>query len=285
MNATEPWILPGSGALPLYGDTDRPAGTPRACIVFLHGYMGYKDYGFIPVLGRRLADWGAVVHRFNFAFSGMTNNIESFERADLFAQQTWNAQVYDTLCVIDAVKGGRLGGQGVPMVLMGHSRGGVAAILTAGRHGERAGLDAVVTIAAPETSCSMDARAQQAWLASGVLDVRSNRTGQEMAILSRWLEEQIADPAGHRVLGQARQIQIPVLTTHGQADETVDPQSVKHIAEAAPNGRTTLIPDANHVFNMPNPPEPGGRASEVFEVLFSAIEGFLGEMTDNKFAS
>ncbi len=285
MNDTQPWILPGSGALPLYGDTDLPTGTPRACVVFPHGYMGYKDYGFIPVLARRLANRGAAVHRFNFAFSGMTNNTESFERADLFAQQTWNAQVYDTLCVLDAVKGGQLVGQGLPMILLGHSRGGVAAILTAGRHGDRAGLDAVVTMAAPDTGCSMDAASQQAWLASGVLDVRSNRTGQEMAILSRWLEEQIADPEGHHVLGQAGKIAVPLLAVHGQADETVAPKSAARIAEAAPNGRSALIPEANHVFNMPNPPKPGEASSDMFEALAAEIEVFLGELTDNKFTS
>jgi uncharacterized protein len=285
MNDTQSWSLPGSGALPLFGDTDLPTGEPRACVVFLHGYMGYKDYGFIPVLGRRLAERGAVVHRFNFAFSGMTNNTESFERADLFAQQTWNAQVYDTLCVLDGVQGGRLAGKGVPLILLGHSRGGVAAILTAGRHGDRAGLDAVVTMAAPDTGCSMDSASQQAWLASGVLDVRSNRTGQEMAILSRWLEEQIADPAGHSVLGQASHIQVPLLAVHGQADETVSPASATRIAKSAPNGRSALISEANHVFNMPNPPEPGVSPSPAFEELSRQIEGFLSDLTDNKFGS
>ncbi len=281
MNDTQSWILPGSGALPLYGDTDLPTGTPRACVVFLHGYMGYKDYGFIPVLGRRLAHWGAVVHRFNFAFSGMTNNVETFERVDLFAQQTWNAQVYDTLCVLEGVNGGRLIGQGLPLILLGHSRGGVAALLTAGRHGQRSGLGAVVTMAAPDTGCSMDAASQQAWLASGVLDVRSNRTGQEMAILSRWLEEQIADPSGHDVLGQAGKIAVPVLAVHGQADETVGPESAARIAESARNGRCALIPEANHVFNMPNPPEQGASLSSEFEAAAITVEGFLGEMADN----
>ncbi|MCL4221085.1 MAG: hypothetical protein KJZ65_06920 [Phycisphaerales bacterium] len=99
MPGTRAWCIPGSNGLDLLGDTDVPERTPRACVVLLHGFMGYKDYGFIPLLGAHLAASGVLVHRFNFAHSGVTNQITRFERTDLFARQTWNAQVHDTLCV------------------------------------------------------------------------------------------------------------------------------------------------------------------------------------------
>ncbi len=280
-NMTE-WMIPGSGANPLIGNTDQPKGTPRACVLLLHGYMGYKDYGFIPVLGQRLADWGAIVHRFNFAYSGMTNDTATFARPDLFEQQTWNAQVYDTLCVLDALADSLLERGTGPLILIGHSRGGVASLLTVGRHHERPDIDGVVTLASPDACCSMDEPSQRAWLNTGTLDARSNRTGQTMPISSRWLEEQRADPAGHDLLHQASRVQVPLLAIHGDEDSTVQPASAERIASACQTGAARLIESGNHVFNMPNPPIKGGTFSPAFLAAATAIEGFLGEMTDNR---
>lgn len=285
MADTIDWTIEGSGANPLIGTTDRPEEEPQACVVLMHGYMGYKDYGFLPVLGTRLAGSGAVVHRFNFAYSGMTNETATFARPELFGKQTWNAQVFDVLCVLDAIADGRLEcGQG-PTVLIGHSRGGVVSLLTAGRHRKRSDIHGVVTLASPDACCSMDTASRSEWLTHGTLDARSSRTGQTMPIASRWLEEPIADPAGHDVLGQAERIRVPVLAVHGREDTTVDPGSARRIAEACPAGSCIQIPETNHVFSMPNPPVAGGHFSTGFTAAVEAIEAFLGKLTDNHIGS
>jgi pimeloyl-ACP methyl ester carboxylesterase len=278
------WTLTGSGGLELFGDTHHPprGADPRACVVLLHGFLGYKDYGFLPPLAARLAARGSVVHRFNFAHSGMTNDHETFARPDLFALQTWNAQVYDTLCVLAAIRGGRISGAGLPLVLAGHSRGGATALLTAGRHPGRLGLDAVVTLAAPDTCCSLDEPAQRAWLASGVHDVRSNRTGQALTILSRWLEDQIADPAGHDLLARAGDVRVPVVAIHGDADPSVPPASASRIAAAAAGGRAVLVPGTNHIFELPNPPVRGGPETPGFVAMADAVQAIVGEVADNQ---
>lgn len=276
MSTSHAWSILGSEALPLFGDTHVPDGAARACIVLLHGYLGYKDYGFIPVLAERLARSGVIVHRFNFAHSGMTNAIERFERPDLFERQTWNAQVYDTLCVIDAVRAGRLCGQGLPLLLAGHSRGGVTALLTAGRHRERLRLAGVVTLAAPSSCCTLNEEARRAWLASGRLIANSSRTGQQMPISSRWLEDQIADPAGHDVLALAGRVGVPLLAVHGSADESVPVASVHQIVAAAgPEARAVILDACNHVFCMLNPPDRAKPESIPFREMATAVERFV----------
>lgn len=281
MPVKQPWCIPGSEGLDLLGDTDVPEQSPRACVVLLHGFLGYKDYGFIPVLGSHLASRGVVVHRFNFAHSGMTNHIERFERTDLFERQTWNAQVRDTMCVCEAIGEGRLPGAGLPLVVAGHSRGGVTAILCAGRHREQLGLAGVVTLAAPAQCCELSDREQEDWLASGVRTVRSARTGQEMPIASAWLEQQLADPGAHDVLLQARRVGVPMLVVHGTADETVPAGAAGAIARAAgERARVCLIPAGNHVFGMPNPPDRAKSLSTAFVGAAEAIEGFVSACAD-----
>lgn len=282
MAQVEGWTIGGSEALPLFGDTHVPDGASHACLVLLHGYLGYKDYGFIPVLAERLARSGVTVHRFNFAHSGMTNSIVTFERPDLFERQTWNAQIYDALCVIDAVRAGRLRGQGLPMVLAGHSRGGVSALLTAGRHRKRLGLAGAVTLAAPSACCGLSEETQGAWLESGRLIATSNRTGQQMSISSRWLEEQIADPVGHDVLFQTAQMGVPLLAIHGSADESVPVACVHQIVAAAGDeARALVLRAGNHVFGMPNPPDRARRESEPFLELAGSVERFVRDCADN----
>lgn len=275
------WTIPGSGGLDLLGDTDLPEQTPRACAVLLHGFMGYKDYGFIPVLGAYLASRGVLVHRFNFAHSGMTNQIDRFERTDLFERQTWNAQVDDTLCVRDAIDDGRLLGAGLPLVLMGHSRGGVTAILCAGRHHAQLGLAGLVTLAAPARCCDLSEQEQRSWLERGRHVVRSARTGQELPIASDWLAEQLADAEGHDVLRQAGRVGVPLLVVHGRADETVPVRAASEIVEAAcMRGRLCLIPAGNHVFGMPNPPDRAKKLSAAFTFMAEAVEGFVSASAD-----
>lgn len=275
------WTIPGSGGLDLLGETDVPEQTPRACVVLLHGFMGYKDYGFIPVLGAYLASRGVLVHRFNFAHSGMTNQIERFERADLFERQTWNAQVDDTLCVRDAINDGNLLGAGLPLVLIGHSRGGVTAILCAGRHQTQLGLAGLVTLAAPAQCCDLSEQEQRSWLQSGRRVVRSARTGQELAIASDWLAQQLADAEGHDVLGQVSRVPAPLLVVHGTADETVPVGAASEIVEAACQGaRLRLIPAGNHVFGMPNPPDRAKKLSTAFTSMAEAVEGFVSACAD-----
>ncbi|MCR9076980.1 MAG: hypothetical protein NXI07_13155, partial [bacterium] len=92
--------------LEILGDTHVPAGDPIACALLLHGFKGYKDYGFIPLLAHDLCERGVLVHRFNFSTSGMTNDIETFARPDLFELDTWTRQVDDVRRVVRAVREG-----------------------------------------------------------------------------------------------------------------------------------------------------------------------------------
>ena len=71
------WTLTNDRGLELLGNTHTPSTAPVACVVLLHGFLGYKDYGFLPVLADRLCARGILVHRFNFSCSGMTSSTDT----------------------------------------------------------------------------------------------------------------------------------------------------------------------------------------------------------------
>ena len=246
------WTITNGRGLELLGNTHTPTSPPAACVILMHGFKGYKDYGFIPVLAHDLCAAAMVVHRFNFSTSGMTNEIETFARPDLFALDTWTRQVEDIVRVVEAVRSGELGGGGLPMYLIGHSRGGASALLAAGRHGDAMDLNGVVTINAVDACSRLSDQEQQAMLERGYTMTQSARTKQELRIESSWLREQLDDPDGHNVLLQASKIACPVCVIHGDADQAVDPSAGVAIAQACRTERV-LIAGANHVLNMPNP--------------------------------
>ena len=175
----------------------------------------------------------------------------------MFQLDTWNKQVFDIQCIVEAIARGQLAGTGLPYVLLGHSRGGVSAILFAGR--QTAGSQppkpaGVITAGSPDRACGMSDSEKDELRARGYLESPSARTGQVLRIGLQWLTEQEADRDAHNVLDNVRKIECPILVVHGENDETINVQSAVSIADAATNVHVARIKNCNHVFNAPNPP-------------------------------
>lgn len=260
MTKTRDWTISGTRQQPISGTTHLVDGTARGVIMIAHGFKGYKDYGFLPRLAERLASERVIAHRFNFSYSGMTHGHGHFD-TELFRQDTWNRQVDDILSVTQAVADGTLEGAGQPQVLFGHSRGGVTAILTAGRWSDdprMAMLRGVITAAAPSHACRLEDAQHDAFLRNGYIDSPSSRTGQALRVDAGWLREQQADPEGHDLATQAGRVRVPVGILHGLADTSVSPDDAVFLAEAVgERAIMRLIHDCDHVFNTPNPSDPG----------------------------
>ena len=271
---TNSWTITGAQGEAIIGNTHTPEDAPKATAIIVHGFMGYKDYGFFPTIADRLARAGVVAHRFNLSHSGVTENYEQFERPDLFAKNTWNRQVEDIECVRAAMERGELVGAGLPMFLVGHSRGAVASLLFTGQRAARGepGPVGVVTIASPDRCNSLNADQEKMLRAEGYLEVTSARTGQTLRIDESFWEEQRDDPESHDVLGLVARIQCPLMVMHGSDDPTVNPSAAEAIVGAAPNARLVMISGANHVLNTPNPFDP---AEEPPAPLAQALEQML----------
>jgi len=271
------WSLTGADDQLILGNTHLPQSTPRAAAIIVHGFLGYKDYGFIPTLADTLAHQGFAAHRFNFSHSGMTNDTASFARPDLFARNTWNTQVEDIERVIHALDHKELIGPGMPVVLIGHSRGGVASLLCAGRRAVAAmkPLDALVTIAAPDSTNRVTDEQRRTLDENGFLEVTSNRTGQTLRIGRAFWDEQEQDPAAHDLLALASKIPSPALVIYGSADQTVKPACAERIASVLPNARLLTIEGGDHVLNTPNPFPIGAEPSQQLRQALEETVNFL----------
>lgn len=270
-----PFTLINEHGLEILGDTHTPETPPIACALLLHGYKGYKDYGFIPVLAHDLCARGIMVHRFNFSTSGMTNDIETFARPDLFEIDTWTRQVDDVRRVVRAVREGEIAGNDLPLFLIGHSRGGATALLSAGRHRDELNLSGVITINAVDRCCRMSDEEQREMLERGYTITQSARTKQDLRIDAGWLRAQLKAPKEHDVKLQASRCEVPVCIMHGDADDAVDIDAGLAIAHKLETP-LFVLKNANHVLNMPNPSATDATRSEPLLETEGEIVRFIG---------
>ncbi len=280
MNTSTHWTLPGAGAdgEAILGNAHLPDGEPVGVAIVAHGFKGYKDYGMFPRIAETMCEAGFIAHRFNFSHSGMTNTIETFERADLFERDTWNKQVFDVRAVVSAVANGQLEGAGMPYILFGHSRGGVSVLLTAGRLADDSAFPqpvGIVTAAAPCQCNNLPPEVANQLLKDGYIVSPSSRTGQDLRVGKAVLVEQLDDPAGHDLLALVGRINCSLLVIHGEDDPTVPVEAAEQIRRAAQCEATVLrIAGGDHVYNTPNPLPADAPSSSQFQQLLDALVKF-----------
>lgn len=273
------WEIPGSDGQPIYGDSHRPKECtdydsptrPLGQIVCAHGFKGYKDYGFFPLLCERAARSGLVSHRFNFSHSGMTNDIDTFARPGLFQADTWGKQIADLRTVLGHHDDLIAWIEPLPTIVFGHSRGGVTSLLTVARHSNRGFYDTptrrawfptrddillagTITAAAPDYACNLDDLTKEQLRAEGRLLSPSGRTGQDLYVGRDWLDEIERDPELYDPVLAAAHVKCPTLIIHGGGDTTVPVDCAHNLHHAAtPNSRLEVIDGASHTFDCPNP--------------------------------
>lgn len=269
------WRTSSESGEPLRVSSHTP-DAPRAHAIVAHGLKGFKEYGFLPVLCESLARRGVAAHRFNFSHSGIGEDPATFQRPDLFERDTWRTQARDALTMMRAVRD-RAGA--LPIVMIGHSRGGASSLLAAADCFERGAPPpvAVISLSAPSSLNRMGERDRAAMLERGFVEMPSARTGQTLRVGRAWLEEQLDDPAWHDLPSRCASIVCAALVAHGGRDQTVPSDDARTLANALPRSTLTIINEADHVWNTPNPapPDAADSPSPPLATLLDDIDAFL----------
>lgn len=238
--------IESSEGLIIRGDIES-AARPRALVVVVHGFKGFKDWGFFPWLGEQLCEAGFAVVRFNMSRSGIGDHPDEFDRLDLFADDTYSVQIADLNSVVRHAQAhlGRL-----PLFLLGHSRGGGVALLAA-REFEL--LQGVVTWSAISRVDRWDAPTIDKWRSDGFMDVVNARTRQVMRMSPRILDDYEAHRNRLDIGASAARLRVPLLVVHGGADESVPVEEAYEIAGRARDSSMLIIGGASHTYNSIHP--------------------------------
>lgn len=252
-----PFRLENTYGDPIDGDVRFiESDSPKPAVVMCHGFKGFKDWGTFPSWGRRLAEEGFVSVLFNFSYNGI--NIEQpteFTELDKFAKNTFTRELHDLEQVLSATTSGRLPGARIDagrVGLMGHSRGGGIAILTAARN-ER--VKALCTWSSVAGLAERFTEEQiQEWEHRGYTEVLNTRTGQVMRLDRVLYDDAVQHEQKLDVLRAARQLEKPWLIVHAEDDEAVPFEEGKQLHEHAPHS-TFFTAMKGHTFGGAHPQE------------------------------
>ncbi len=254
----------------------RAAGrsSPRPAVVLLHGYKGFRTWGFFPTLADRLARAGFSAVTFSASGSGVDAAGE-FVHPDRFGHNTYSAELADLRLVLTALWEGKLGTAApTALGLMGHSRGGGIAVLQSARD-QRVG--ALVTWATIGTVDRWSAATKADWRAKGRIDVINSRTHQ---VLPQYVDvlEEVEKQGGNRLDLElaAREVKAPWLLLHGEDDDNVPSAESERLHAASGKGTTELkiVSSTGHTFGGKHPlegiPEPLERTMQATVNFFGA---------------
>lgn len=227
--------------------SDRRA--PRPAVVVVHGFKGFKDWGMFPLLAERIARAGFTAVSVNLSGSGVDNE-GRFAYPERFGHNTFRAEQADLRTLLGALATGALD---LPATtefgLVGHSRGGGAAILAAAGDPRVRALVTWAAIATVERWPGQDAE----WRAKGKLDIVNSRTGEVLPLYLDVLD----DLRAHRTLldipAAAARLTVPWLLLHGTSDEAVPVAEAHALSAAQPAARLMLLEGAGHTFGAVHP--------------------------------
>lgn len=234
------------------GDVRIPDGPPpRTAVVVVHGFKGFKDWGFFPWVCTELAAAGHAVVSFNMSHNGIGRDGLSFTELDRFGANTFSLELDEILHVLDDVaRGGLLPRRPDRIGLLGHSRGGGMSILAAGEEGR---VDALATWAAISHFDRWSEEMKAEWRADGRRWVLNSRTGQQMPLDLTLLEDYEANRDRFDIATAAGALDRPWLIVHGTEDLTVPCAEGRELAERARRGRLVLIDQSGHTFEARHP--------------------------------
>ena len=225
-------------------------------VVFVHGFKGFKDWGFFPYSAKYFTDRGFNVITFNFSHNGIGENPVEFTRLDKFAENTISREVYELSELIDGIRNGFFGSElkDTKISLIGHSRGGAVSIALSNI--KRNEISALVLWASVARLNRYTERQKEEWKKAGFFEVLNTRTNQLMRLNVDLLNDIENNSNGLLDLEKGiRNFALPLFIAHGGQDMTVPVSEAELIYEWADKGNTELfiLPTAGHTFDVQHP--------------------------------
>jgi len=247
----------------LFGANNVANGT---LILMVHGFKGFKDWGFWPFIGEYFADRGFAAVSFNFSHNGVGPSLTDFDELDKFTKNTFTREVRELQELIQAAKDGFFAGaKPSRIVLMGHSRGGGISLATA-RDNDSVAAVAVWASVASFDRYSDDHKAR--WRRKGYFEVLNTRTKQMMRLNATLLEDLDShrDDLLNLELAVSKLVK-PLMIAHGEQDVAVSVKEGERLYEAADKSISEYhrIEKTGHTFGAVHPFE--GSTSALDKVL------------------
>ena len=267
MNRGKRFVVQGYEGRAILGDVRKPASQKAVpLIIFAHGFKGFKDWGHFNLMADYFAAQGFAFLKFNFSHNGGTlQQPIDFPDLEAFSENTFWKELQDIKALLDALEGKNRVQEGAAdfmdfsagvdhqqIYLIGHSRGGGIAILSAARD---ARISKVVNWAGVGDFKRYIPSGEQLsrWQERGVVYVENKRTLQQMPMKFTFVESLIQHSKDLDILQAVKQLQQPLMLIHGDADQVVELSDAKELKRINSAIVLQVIKDGDHVFGAKHP--------------------------------
>jgi pimeloyl-ACP methyl ester carboxylesterase len=239
-------------------------------ILFIHGFMGYKDWGAWNLMQDFYTSKGFGFCKYNVSHNGTTiDNPTEFNDLSAFANNSYTKELEDLTSALNWLENQF---DELPKIyLVGHSRGGGVALL--GSKDER--VYRVVTLAAISSIEKRfpEGKQLQVWETQGTKYTLNGRTNQKMPQLFSQYEDFIANKELLDIQKACETSTKRTLVIHGDADTSVEIKEGHDIANWLKT-RLFEIEEADHTFGAKEPWDTT-ELPEHLEKVCDLIIGFL----------
>lgn len=244
-------------------------------VIFCHGYKGFKDWGAWDVMGKAIAEAGYCFVKFNFSHNGGTvEQPIDFPDLEAFGNNNYTKELDDLGDVIDWIETNFKDNFAIDtskIYLIGHSRGGGISIL---KTAEDSRITKLITLA---SVCDFEKRTAtisdlEQWKNDGVKYVTNGRTKQQMPHYFQFYTNFIQNKERLNIEAACKNITVPQLIIHGDADTSVYIQEAENLHAWNPSSQLSIIKDADHVFNTKHPWKLELLSKELEEVTQRILE-------------
>jgi dienelactone hydrolase len=225
-------------------------------IIIIHGFKGFKNWGFFPDLSERLAMAGYVTITPNFSRNGIGYDYNTFEYLDKFADNTHSHELNDLQIIINQIKEEKIARRTIDperLALIGHSRGGGTAIIKAAELGDE--IKCIVTWSSVNSFNRFSDEQITQWKKDGYIEIENSRTKQMMRINKTYWDDLTKNQKRFDIMKAAATLENPTLFVHGLHDETVPYSSSEELHDACSSyvKRLELIEDTGHTYGITHP--------------------------------
>ena len=236
-----------SGRESLY-DLTVPSAWNHRIIIFLHGYMGYKDWGCWNLMEDFFIKAGYGFVKYNASHNGgTTENPIDFDDLDSFSINNYTKELEDFETISKLV---RTEFPAADIFVLGHSRGGGIALLQS----KNEAVSGIATLAAissieerfPKGSDLSD------WRLNQYTYRKNGRTKQDMPSHISQYDDYISNKNRLNIRVHCEESTTPTLVIHGSHDQAVKLVEGERIADWL-SSKLIILEEESHTFGSSQP--------------------------------
>jgi pimeloyl-ACP methyl ester carboxylesterase len=231
-------------------DFEIPESFNGEIIVFVHGFMGFKDWGAWNLVQDYFTEKGFGFCKFNLSHNGGTieNGID-FPDEDSFGRNTYSKELNDVTCVLNWIDHKNISYNKLHVI--GHSRGGGIALIAAVSDQRISSVTSWAGISDIESRFPVGTELED-WKLMGVRYIQNGRTKQKLPQYYSFYEDFVENKMILNISEACHKMKVPSCVIHGENDTSVALSEGELNAKRL-NVKVHVIENTDHVFGASHP--------------------------------